>query len=159
MGRAVEWGIWANYMAITAALNGVCGAYCIFFIPYPNKWVGIYAMVMSHIVLLLEYPRSKRARGSNFPRWMQMPIQKVVSMIPFWSNYLVRSMFYMAIAVPFFVEIPTAYASAFFMTASIIYAMGHFKGEMWEPIPVRGAPRPAKIVAPVDTSTTNLIKN
>eukprot|EP00122_Pirum_gemmata_P002020 Pgem_evm1s1827 len=62
MGRAVEWGIWANYMALTAAQCGVMGSLCIFFIPYPNKWVGIYGMIASHLIILLEYPRCKRLR-------------------------------------------------------------------------------------------------
>lgn len=130
MGKAVEYGLWANQLAVVSAFSAIAGAWCTIFIPFPNKWVAFYAFATSHITLLFEYARPKRELGRNIPRKGQFALQKFIfKYFKVWESYLFRSVVYTSVAAPLFFELPCAFASLFYLITSVVYMIGHFHGE------------------------------
>lgn len=153
MGR-IEWAMWANEQALasglillTGGIVGVAGKF--------NKWeFAAYGVAAGVFICLLEYPRSKRKKGSTMERCGQKYLTSVVKLFgPLTRNYYVRAILHAGLAVPGGFMLPTVLGTACLGIASIIYFLAAVLGEEWRPIeakqPVeKGRPAPSMKAPP-----------
>lgn len=99
------------------------------------RWeIGAYAMAISLFVLLMEYPRSKRAKGNTRQRDMQHVATSFVAGMGFIGrNYYVRFVLYLLFSVPCVFNLGTITGGACLLITSIIYLRAAVSGESWQP--------------------------
>ncbi|NXG18307.1 CY24A protein, partial [Grallaria varia] len=144
MGQ-IEWAMWANEQALAAGLS-----------PYPGFGVRIpgwglcpalgfmsLAVAAGVLVCLLEYPRSKRKKGSTMERCGQKYMTAVVKLFgPLTRNYYIRAILHAALAVPAGFLLSTILGTVCLGIASGIYLLAAVRGEEWTPIEQKPRERP-----------------
>ncbi|NXW96575.1 CY24A protein, partial [Larus smithsonianus] len=136
MGQ-IEWAMWANEQALAAGLSE-CGDTGIPFLdcPPPRSVAGV-------LVCLLEYPRSKRQKGSTMERCGQKYLTAVVKVFgPLTRNYYIRAILHAALAVPAGFLLSTILGTVCLGIASGIYLLAAVRGEEWRPIEQKPRERP-----------------
>ncbi|NXN14031.1 CY24A protein, partial [Indicator maculatus] len=130
MGQ-IEWAMWANEQALAAGLSecgGWRGAGASFSLTPPGSAAGV-------LVCLLEYPRSKRQKGSTMERCGQKYLTAVVKLFgPLTRNYYIRAVLHAALAVPAGFLLSTILGTVCLAIASGIYLLAAVRGEEWRPI-------------------------
>eukprot|EP01134_Creolimax_fragrantissima_P008137 CFRG8137T1 len=135
MGKATEWALWANFMALGSAAMLALGSIIVIIVPFPNHWTGMYGLIVSPIIYIFEWPRGKMKRGRTLPRRYQDKLSFVVSNMGFFgSSYYFRAGMYILFAAPTFFELPTAYAGFFLLCVAFVYTLSAMRGEKWRPI-------------------------
>ncbi|NWR25377.1 CY24A protein, partial [Emberiza fucata] len=133
MGQ-IEWAMWANEQALAAGLSeceGVWGA-----LGHSGNAAGV-------LVCLLEYPRSKRKKGSTMERCGQKYLTAVVKLLgPLTRNYYIRAILHAALAVPAGFLLSTILGTVCLGIASGIYLLAAVRGEEWSPIEQKPRERP-----------------
>ncbi|KAM8876807.1 cytochrome b-245 light chain [Synchiropus splendidus] len=134
MGK-IEWAMWANEQALasglillTGGIVGVAGQF--------RGWqFAAYAVAAGFFVCLLEYPRSKRSKGTSVERSGQYCFTVCVKAFgPLTRNYYVRAFLHAAICVPGGFMLATVLGCVCLGIASLIYLAAAIRGEHWEPI-------------------------
>ncbi|XP_034536262.1 cytochrome b-245 light chain [Notolabrus celidotus] len=134
MGK-IEWAMWANEQALasgfiylTGGIVGVAGQF--------RGWqFAAYAVAAGVFVCLLEYPRSKRSKGTSVARSGQYCFTVVVKAFgPLTKNYYFRAFLHAALCVPGGFMLATVLGCVCLGIASIIYLVAAIRGEHWEPI-------------------------
>ncbi|XP_072321831.1 cytochrome b-245 light chain [Eucyclogobius newberryi] len=134
MGK-IEWAMWANEQALAAGLilltGGIVGVAGQF-----RGWeFAAYAVAAGSLVCLLEYPRSKRSKGTSVGRTGQYCFTVCVkSFGPVTRNYYVRAVLHAALCVPGGFMLSTVLGCVCLGIASLIYLGAAIRGEQWEPI-------------------------
>jgi hypothetical protein len=82
---------------------------------YPLTYFGYINVGIGVLIALLEYP---------------VPILFVLG--PAFSTLYVRSILYLALAVPGFFQAPTIIGSIFLISTALTYAFAAWKGEEWK---------------------------
>ncbi|NXD73089.1 CY24A protein, partial [Eolophus roseicapillus] len=138
MGQ-IEWAMWANEQALAAGLSECCGesrGWGIPFLDAPPSAAGV-------LVCLLEYPRSKRKKGSTMERCGQKYMTAVVKLFgPLTRNYYIRAILHAALAVPAGFLLSTILGTVCLGIASGIYLLAAVRGEEWSPIEQQPRERP-----------------
>ncbi|NXP65672.1 CY24A protein, partial [Chloropsis cyanopogon] len=135
MGQ-IEWAMWANEQALAAGLSE-CGG--------PGRWrgPGHGRNAAGVLVCLLEYPRSKRKKGSTMERCGQKYLTAVVKLFgPLTRNYYIRAVLHAALAVPAGFLLSTILGTVCLGIASGIYLLAAVRGEEWRPIEQKPRERP-----------------
>ncbi|KFP70642.1 Cytochrome b-245 light chain, partial [Acanthisitta chloris] len=95
------------------------------------------------LVCLLEYPRSKRKKGSTMERCGQKYMTAVVKLFgPLTRNYYIRAVLHAALAVPAGFLLSTILGTVCLGIASGIYLLAAVRGEEWTPIEQKPRERP-----------------
>ncbi|NXS13300.1 CY24A protein, partial [Neodrepanis coruscans] len=95
------------------------------------------------LVCLLEYPRSKRKKGSTMERCGQKYMTAVVKLFgPLTRNYYIRAVLHAALAVPAGFLLSTILGTVCLGIASGIYLLAAVRGEEWRPIEQKPRERP-----------------
>ncbi|NWV85309.1 CY24A protein, partial [Dasyornis broadbenti] len=129
MGQ-IEWAMWANEQALAAGLSE-CGATA----GAGGLWGGRGWTSGGVLVCLLEYPRSKRQKGSTMERCGQKYLTAVVKLFgPLTRNYYIRAILHAALAVPAGFLLSTILGTVCLGIASGIYLLAAVRGEEWRPI-------------------------
>eukprot|EP00117_Sycon_ciliatum_P043370 scpid96117/ scgid31411/ Cytochrome b-245 light chain; Cytochrome b(558) alpha chain; Cytochrome b558 subunit alpha; Neutrophil cytochrome b 22 kDa polypeptide; Superoxide-generating NADPH oxidase light chain subunit; p22 phagocyte B-cytochrome; p22-phox len=131
----IELAMWANiqaeYAGYAILVSGILGIS----IPFRDNEFAIYAIAASVFIVLFEYPRSKRSKGSNVPRPHQEYLAPMVYGLGFLGrNYFVRFVLYLLMAIPLFFFLPTMLAGIFLFCASVTYFAAALRGEQWSPV-------------------------
>ncbi|XP_077420820.1 cytochrome b-245 light chain [Vanacampus margaritifer] len=140
MGK-IEWAMWANEQALAAGLilltGGIVGVSGLF-----RGWqFAAYAVATGVFVCLLEYPRSRRAKGTGVERKGQYCFTVCVRAFgPLTRNYYVRAFLYAGLCVPAGFMLATVLGCVCLAIASLIYLSAAIHGEHWEPILPRVQP-------------------
>ncbi|NXH22811.1 CY24A protein, partial [Bucco capensis] len=127
MGQ-IEWAMWANEQALASGLSECWGwggagmwgfwASASLFLDPPCSAAGV-------LVCLLEYPRSKRQKGSTMERCGQKYLTAVLKVFgPLTRNYYIRAILHAA----------TILGTVCLAIASAIYLLAAVRGEEWRPI-------------------------
>ncbi|NXA44290.1 CY24A protein, partial [Eudromia elegans] len=86
-------------------------------------------------VCLLEYPRSRRKKGSTMERCGQRYLTAVLKVFgPLTRNYYVRAVLHAALAVPAGFLLSTILGTVCLGIASGIYLLAAVRGEEWRPV-------------------------
>ncbi|KAM9825091.1 cytochrome b-245 light chain [Syngnathus typhle] len=134
MGK-IEWAMWANEQALASGLilltGGIVGVAGLF-----RGWqFAAYAIVAGVFIFLLEYPRSRRAKGTGVERKGQYCFTVCVKAFgPLTRNYYVRAFLHAALSVPAGFMLATVLGCVCLAIASLIYLSAAIHGEHWEPI-------------------------
>uniref|UniRef100_V9L9A6 Cytochrome b-245 light chain n=1 Tax=Callorhinchus milii TaxID=7868 RepID=V9L9A6_CALMI len=134
MGQ-IEWAMWANEQALAAGLilliGGVVGVAGQF-----KHWeFAAYGVAAGVFIMLLEYPRGKRRKGTTMERPGQRFLAAVVKLFgPLTRNYYVRAVLHACLAVPGGFILPTVLGTVSLGIASLIYLLAAIREEEWKPI-------------------------
>ncbi|NWR88804.1 CY24A protein, partial [Furnarius figulus] len=145
MGQ-IEWAMWANEQALAAGLR--CPAHSISRHPtcqgpQSRGWGVVPHAGAGVLVCLLEYPRSKRKKGSTMERCGQKYMTAVVKLFgPLTRNYYIRAILHAALAVPAGFLLSTILGTVCLGIASGIYLLAAVRGEEWTPIEQKPRERP-----------------
>ncbi|NWH67963.1 CY24A protein, partial [Geococcyx californianus] len=137
MGQ-IEWAMWANEQALAAGLSecGEGSGEAPLSLTPPCSAAGV-------LVCLLEYPRSKRKKGSTMERCGQKYLTAVVKVFgPLTRNYYIRAILHAALAVPAGFLLSTILGTVCLGIASGIYLLAAVRGEEWRPIEQKPRERP-----------------
>ncbi|NXA64141.1 CY24A protein, partial [Mohoua ochrocephala] len=147
MGQ-IEWAMWANEQALAAGLSE-CGGHGGLGEAGAGRVVGTRALqkggmgMLSVLVCLLEYPRSRRKKGSTMERCGQKYLTAVVKLFgPLTRNYYIRAVLHAALAVPAGFLLSTILGTVCLGIASGIYLLAAVRGEEWRPIEQKPRERP-----------------
>ncbi|NXB13597.1 CY24A protein, partial [Rhagologus leucostigma] len=140
MGQ-IEWAMWANEQALAAGLTVSQVGSCIPVWGSVSRFGGRSAAGV--LVCLLEYPRSRRKKGSTMERCGQKYLTAVVKLLgPLTRNYYVRAVLHAALAVPAGFLLSTILGTVCLGIASGIYLLAAVRGEEWRPIEQKPRERP-----------------
>ncbi|XP_062442356.1 cytochrome b-245 light chain isoform X2 [Rhea pennata] len=96
MGQ-IEWAMWANEQALAAGLIMLTGGIVAVAGQFKGWYYAAYGIAAGVFVCLLEYPRSKRKKGSTMERCGQKYMTAVVKVFgPLTRNYYVRAVLHAA---------------------------------------------------------------
>ncbi|NWY10715.1 CY24A protein, partial [Aphelocoma coerulescens] len=145
MGQ-IEWAMWANEQALAAGLSDPflgCGLF-LGAIPGPiPPFLDPPGSAAGVLVCLLEYPRSRRKKGSTMERCGQKYLTAVVKLLgPLTRNYYIRAILHAALAVPAGFLLSTILGTVCLGIASGIYLLAAVRGEEWRPIEQKPRERP-----------------
>ncbi|KAM4721690.1 cytochrome b-245 light chain [Rhinophrynus dorsalis] len=134
MGQ-IEWAMWANEQALASGVILLSGGIVAVAGQFKGWEFGAYAIAAGAFITLLEYPRSKRKKGSTMERCGQKYLTSVVKVFgPLTRNYYVRSILHAGLAVPGGFILATILGTVCLGIASIIYFLAAVRGEEWRPI-------------------------
>jgi len=133
----IEWAMWANEQGVASAVILLVGG----IIAVSGKlflWpIGAYAIVMSMLIFIIEYPRGKRSKGRTIQRSGQITFAKLVSCFgPLGRNYYVRFLFYLLACVPCVFLLSTVMGALCLLVTSLIYLKAAIANEKWIPCEV-----------------------
>jgi len=132
--RSIQWEMWANETAYFASLLmliggaiGVAGS----LVDDLDYWleIGVYAIILGFLILLIEYPRSKKKKGRSLERRYQQHISKATSWCGILNKYLVRCCLYFLFSIPAILILPTFLGGITVITSCGIYLKAHLSGE------------------------------
>ncbi|KAL3858881.1 hypothetical protein ACJMK2_009130 [Sinanodonta woodiana] len=128
----IEWAMWANEQAVISstviALGGILGIAGMF----ENWQFGIYAIIASILIFILEWPRGKRKKGRTMERLLHRPLAVLVNHLGvFGRNYFIRFVLYLILCVPCCFILATVMGGISLFVTSIIYFIAAMKGEEW----------------------------
>ncbi|CAH2324147.1 cytochrome b-245 light chain [Pelobates cultripes] len=142
MGQ-IEWAMWANEQALASGLIYMAGGIVAVAGQFKNWQFGAYGIAAGVFISLLEYPRSKRKKGSTMERCGQSAITPVVKVFgPLTRNYYVRAILHAGLAVPGGFLLATILGTVCLGIASIIYLLAAIRGEEWRPIEMKPETKP-----------------
>ncbi|XP_069492089.1 cytochrome b-245 light chain [Ambystoma mexicanum] len=142
MGQ-IEWAMWANEQALASGLILFAGGIVAVAGQFKNWEFAAYAIAAGAFICLLEYPRSKRKKGTTMERCGQACITPVVKVFgPLTRNYYVRAFLHAGLAVPGGFLLATVLGTVCLGIASLIYLLAAIRGEEWRPLESRAKERP-----------------
>ncbi|XP_053304716.1 cytochrome b-245 light chain [Spea bombifrons] len=142
MGQ-IEWAMWANEQALASGLILMTGGIVAVAGQFKGWEFGAYAIAAGVFVTLLEYPRSKRKKGSTIERCGQKCMTSVLKVFgPLTRNYYVRAVLHAGLAVPGGFILATILGTVCLGIASIIYFLAALRGEEWRPIELKPPSKP-----------------
>ncbi|CAJ1048788.1 cytochrome b-245 light chain [Xyrichtys novacula] len=143
MGK-IEWAMWANEQALASGLIYLTGGIVGVAGQFRGWQFAAFGVAAGVFVCLLEYPRSKRSKGTSVGRTGQYCFTVVVKAFgPLTRNYYVRAFIHAALCVPGGFMLATVLGCVCLGIASIIYLVAAIRGEHWEPIlPRKPAQKP-----------------
>eukprot|EP01137_Pigoraptor_chileana_P006686 Opistho-2@51291 len=127
----IEWKMWANmqacFLSFILFISGIIATRM-----SNAKDYGIYALIICFFIFALEWPRSKRTRGTACDR----PYQKYLQPFPahmgvVGRNLYIRGAFYLCVAAPCFIKMPLQHAGILSVITSVVYFRAAFAGEEW----------------------------
>lgn len=134
MGQ-IEWAMWANEQALAAGLILVIGGVVGVAGQFKGWQFAAYGIAAGVFIMLLEYPRGKRRKGTTLERPGQSYLAAVVKLFgPLTRNYYVRAVLHACLAVPGGFMLATVLGTVNLGIASIIYLLAAVRKEEWSPI-------------------------
>lgn len=123
--------MWANEHAfvsgIVMLMGGITGVF-----GFDGAAFAYYTIVVSVLILILEYPRGMRRKGSTVERRFQSILHPVLlALSPVTTNYFVRFIFYLLLSVPCIFQFPTLLGGICLFVAALIYFKAALGGESW----------------------------
>ncbi|KAM4018739.1 cytochrome b-245 light chain [Anomaloglossus baeobatrachus] len=141
MGQ-IEWAMWANEQALASGLILLSGGIVAVAGQFKGWQFGAYAIAAGVLVTLLEYPRSRRKKGSTMERCGQQCLTAVVKAFgPLTRNYYVRAVLHAGLAVPGGFILATILGTVCLGISSLIYLLAAICGEEWRPIEPQAPPK------------------
>ncbi|XP_016376573.1 cytochrome b-245 light chain-like [Sinocyclocheilus rhinocerous] len=140
MGK-IEWAMWANEQALAAGLIYATGGIVGVAGQFRGWQFACFGIAAGVFVCLLEYPRSKRGKGTSVERTGQYCFTVCVKAFgPLTRNYYVRAFLHAALCVPGGFMLATVLGCVCLGIGSLIYLSAAIHGEHWEPILPRREP-------------------
>ncbi|XP_052230716.1 cytochrome b-245 light chain-like isoform X2 [Dreissena polymorpha] len=94
--------------------------------------IGIYGAIISLLIAALEWPRSKRKKGSTVERRFQRPFAQFVNKLGVLGrNYFFRFLVYLLLCVPCCFTLATLLGGICMILTGAIYFIAAIKGEEW----------------------------
>ncbi|XP_060583635.1 cytochrome b-245 light chain-like [Ruditapes philippinarum] len=130
----IEWAMWANEQALTScsvlfvgSVVGIAGMF--------NRWqFGIYGLIASLLIVVLEWPRGRRRKGNTILRRFQRPFTLLVDKLGIAGrNYFIRFIAYLLMCIPCCFTLATLLGGICLLCTGAIYFLAAIKGEEWAP--------------------------
>ncbi|XP_072013681.1 cytochrome b-245 light chain-like [Amphiura filiformis] len=126
-----EWSMWANEQAFLSGILMVMGGIVGLF-DFDGFGFAVYTLAAGVFIVVLEYPRGIRKKGSTVQRKFQHILHPVMCRLePVSTNYFVRFVFYLLISIPCIFQLPTILGGVSIFVAGLIYLKAALGGESW----------------------------
>ena len=145
----IEWAMWANehvlFTGYTLAIFSI-----ITLIYQFSLWqIGIYGLLLSIFLIVLEYPRSGRLVKKSRSRPLQnYPSVLLIKMGPFARNYFIRFVAYILLSLPCLFLVGTVAPALSLVIGAIAYGLAALYQEQWIPVDSKkeeqGIPMPTR---------------
>ncbi|XP_071477481.1 cytochrome b-245 light chain-like [Diadema antillarum] len=127
-----EWAMWANehsfVSAVVMLMGGITGAF-----GFDGAFFAYYTIAASVLILIIEYPRGMRKKGSTVERrWQSVLHPFLLKLSPLTTNYFVRFILYLLMSIPCIFQFPTLLGGICLFIAAIIYFIAALGGESWK---------------------------
>lgn len=131
----IEWAMWANEHVL---ITGYClAAFSILTIALQFAlWqIGIYGLIISLFIILIEYPRSgrivKKSKARPFQQYPSFLVSKLGALT---RNYFIRFIVYILLSLPCLFLISTITPAISLVIGAIIYGLAALFQEQWKPV-------------------------
>lgn len=150
----IEWHMWGNVLSTFGSLCLVLGAVLGLIIKYGKREVFFVTLPLGILIFFMEWPRGARKNGRTMPRSHQDIITPFLEKLGFaWTNFYIRAVGYIAVAVPAFLELATIMGGVVLVIAAVVYIVAAFKKESWKPLKNRArAAKQGQIIAAPTTA-------
>jgi len=139
----IEWAMWANEQAVAGAILVFVGGIIAVAAKFKYWEIAAACIVTSLLILIVEWPRSKRKRGNTIERRYQSFLVPIVDKLgPLGSNYYVRFVGQIVMGVPACFLLPTILGGVSLFLSAFVYLLAAVKGEQWLPVKPRPPPGP-----------------
>lgn len=145
----IEWAMWANeHVLITGYCLAIFSILTII-LQFALWQIGIYGLIISLFIILIEYPRSGRIVKKSKPRALQQYPSILVSKLgPLTRNYFIRFIAYTLFSLPCLFLISTITPAISLVIGAIIYGVAALFQEQWKPVEPKAvedtAPMPSR---------------
>lgn len=136
----IEWAMWANeHVLLTGYVLGIFSILTIIF-RFSLWQIGIYGLILSVFIIIIEYPRSGRIVKKSKPR----PLQKYPSFLltklgPLTRNYFIRFVLYILLSFPCLFLISTITPAISLFIGAGAYGLAALFQEQWKPVEPKSA--------------------
>jgi len=96
--------------------------------------IGVYAIIFSIIIFMLEYPRSKKKKGNTLTRRHQELFTYAMNRMTILHNYTTRAVIYIVLTVPSILSTPALLSSSLIWIGAASYFLASYNGEYWSPV-------------------------
>lgn len=132
----ISWSMWANVLAVYAAFIMIGTGIITQFANFPRaSYIGPPVIALGGIVLIIEWPRGKRVKGSTIPREFQQYVQPIVLFLgPAGRNLFFRAILWVGASIVCYFTFPTLIAGVVLTFSALVYFLAAFLGETWQPL-------------------------
>jgi hypothetical protein len=131
----IEWAMWANEHVL---ITGYCLAIfsILSIILQFTLWpMAIYGLIISLVIIFIEYPRSGRIVKKSKARLFQEYPSAIISKLgPFTRNYFFRFIAYILFSLPCLFLISTITPAISLIIGAMIYGLAALFQEQWKPV-------------------------
>ena len=96
--------------------------------------IGVYGLIFSILITIVEYPRGKKIKGRSQARFAQEFVSVLVDKLPVTKNYYYRVLIYFVVCIPACLIPPTFFGAVCIILGCVIYVIAGRNGETWIPI-------------------------
>jgi len=127
--------MWANeHVLITGYCLAIFSILTII-LRFPLWEIAIYGLVISLIIILIEYPRSGRiVKKSKARRFQEYPSVLISKLGPFTRNYFIRFVVYLIFSLPCLFIISTIAPAISLVIGAVVYGLAALYQEQWIPV-------------------------
>jgi hypothetical protein len=131
----IEWAMWANeHVLITGYVLAIFSILTIA-LQFALWYIAIYGLVISLIIILIEYPRSGRiVKKSKARKFQEYPAALISKFGPFTRNYFIRFIAYILFSLPCLFLIGTIAPAISLVIGAMVYGIAALCQEQWKPV-------------------------
>jgi len=96
--------------------------------------IGVYAIIFSVIIFVLEYPRGKKKKGNTLTRRYHELFTYAMNRMAILHNYTTRAVIYIVFTVPSILSTPAFLSSSLIWIGAALYFLASYNGEYWSPV-------------------------
>ena len=131
----IEWAMWANEHVLFTGYTLAIFSILTIVYRFPLWQIAVYGLVLSILIILLEYPRSGRIVKKSRPRTLQKyPTILVSKLGPIGRNYFIRFVAYILFSLPCLFLIGTIAPALSLVIGAIVYGVAALYQEQWIPV-------------------------
>lgn len=130
--------MWANEHVLFTGYTMAIFSILTIIYRFPLWQIGVYGLILSILIILLEYPRSGRVAKKSRPRLLQrFPSILVSKLGPIGRNYFIRFVAYILLALPCLFLISTIAPALSLVIGALVYGLAALYQEQWIPVEVK----------------------
>lgn len=131
----IEWAMWANEHVLFTGYTLAIFSILTIIYQFPLWQIAVYGLILSIVIILLEYPRSGRIVKKSRPRAFQKFPSILVSKLGLIGrNYFIRFVAYILLSLPLLFLIGTITPALSLVIGAIVYGLAALYQEQWIPV-------------------------
>eukprot|EP00055_Hartaetosiga_balthica_P018343 m.133084 g.133084 ORF g.133084 m.133084 type:complete len:275 (-) comp9491_c0_seq3:5732-6556(-) len=130
--NSIHWAMFANELGVYAGFLALLGGLLALGDDFEGIEFAYYSIAVSFVIIVIEYPRSKRPKGRTLPRAYQEYLSPIVRGLGAVAhNYFSRCVIWLGISIPMYLCLPTLLGGVTLTLSALVYFLSALKGERW----------------------------